>query len=497
MMRHTPTPVVPAMPATADAGEPEGTDPEEQGPLSRRGSMLPPAPARRTSMRPPPPVEVALATRSQVEVVPPARRSREIDDDVGPLSAPLSIKAPERVSIAALDDADDEPAPVSVRFNRAAAASAAGGASRSQGPYRHASAPPTMARSNANAAKSRSVHPPPPGSDTIRPPSSAEAPPSMRDVLPASVRDRISLRHRDAGSRLMRDADFYSRDGDGDGARESVRGLELLRGGGALRGRDVSSSESGPRSRRAIESEGDHYETSPSSRRDSAPPPSRRRDSLPPLKPISIPPGRGSIPPGRVSVAPGQISMAPPRSQGAQPQPQEERGARSLLVASVASLVFAGVAATVGPLPIRTSSLGAHPDALWATSVGKQVTGYAVLILGLVSLLLSLRKRSKRFHYGDVPALRVLHAALGAGALLALILHTGLHLGKNLNRTLMIDYLALVLLGAGAGLFVSQSHRFHPLKARNYRLISFRAHLILFWPLPVLLACHILAAYYY
>lgn len=496
LVSHTPTPVVPAMPAKESAAEAHGVESEEQGPLSRRGSMLPPAQGRRSSIRPPQPQAFAApSTRPQVEVVAASRRTREIDDDVGPLSAPLSIKAPERVSIAALDEDDDEPAPVSVRFNRTAAASMSGGGSRSQIPYRHASVAPLMAQANGNASRSRSVLPPPASAgDTIRPPASGEAPPSMRDALPASVRDRFSLKHRDATSRLMREADFYSRDGDGDGARESVRGLELLRGGGALHGRDNATSESGPRSRRAIEADADRYEGSPSSRHDSIPPPSRRRDSLPPLKPISIPPVRGSIPPGRVSVPPGQISMAPPRSQ---PAPQEERGGKPLLVASVASLAFAGVAATVGPLPIRTSTLGAHPDAIWTTSAGKQVTGYAVLILGLVSLLLSLRKRWKRFSYSDVPALRVLHGALGAGALLALILHTGLHLGKNLNRTLMIDYLALVLLGAGAGLFVSQSHRFPPLTARNYRLVSFRAHLILFWPLPVLLALHVLGSYYY
>jgi nitrite reductase (NADH) large subunit len=155
------------------------------------------------------------------------------------------------------------------------------------------------------------------------------------------------------------------------------------------------------------------------------------------------------------------------------------------------------VLAALGPLPAAASAMGTHVDVLWTTNVGKQVTGYAALAFAFVSLLLSLRKRWARFTFSDVPLFRAFHASLGVLAMVALVLHTGLHLGKNLNRTLMIAMLALALLGSAAGVVTALSHWFSPVRARDHRLVWSRAHLIAFWPLPVLLVLHIVAVYYY
>jgi nitrite reductase (NADH) large subunit len=127
----------------------------------------------------------------------------------------------------------------------------------------------------------------------------------------------------------------------------------------------------------------------------------------------------------------------------------------------------------------------------------KQGSGYTLVALALVSLLLSLRKRWKRFAFSDLPIWRMIHGSLGTLTLVVLVFHTGLHLGKNMNRVLMIDFLALTVLGAVAGGVTALSHWFSPVTARNQRLVWYRAHLILFWPLPVLLALHIAVAYYY
>ena len=178
-------------------------------------------------------------------------------------------------------------------------------------------------------------------------------------------------------------------------------------------------------------------------------------------------------------------------------KPVEERGLKPLLAVAAGAFVLVLAMATVSPIPVATSIEGSHLDVLWTTSVGKQVTGYAVVVLALASLLLSLRKRWKRFAYSDVPIFRLVHGALAALTLIVLISHTGLHLGKNLNRMLMIDFLTLALIGAVAAGVTALSHWWSPITARNQRLVWYRAHFMLFLPLPVLLALHILGAYYY
>jgi nitrite reductase (NADH) large subunit len=179
------------------------------------------------------------------------------------------------------------------------------------------------------------------------------------------------------------------------------------------------------------------------------------------------------------------------------PKGVEERGRTPLLVVAAFAFVVVIAMATVSPIPVAASIQGFNLDILWTTSVGKQVTGYAVVALTIASMLLALRKRWKRFTYSDVPIFRLVHGALAALTLIVLIFHTGLHLGKNLNRMLMIDFLTLALIGAVAAAVTALSHWWSPITARNQRLVWYRAHFMLFLPLPVLLALHIVGAYYY
>ncbi|APR78435.1 Nitrite reductase [NAD(P)H] large subunit protein [Minicystis rosea] len=219
---------------------------------------------------------------------------------------------------------------------------------------------------------------------------------------------------------------------------------------------------------------------------DSAPP-STRRGSMPPLRPLSVPPGRlPSIPPPRLSLAP----MAPA-------QRAEERR-RQALLGSAAS-AFAGVlmlllAPSLGP---ARSFLGFHLDALIVDRIVRQASGYAVLVLSLLGLFLSIRKRVPRLASRDIPGARAFHGVVGAAAIAFLFLHTGLHLGVRLNRLLMLDFLALSALGAVAGLFAAVIGNGDPAAAQARRLFVFRVHVILFLPFPILVALHVLGAYYF
>jgi nitrite reductase (NADH) large subunit len=214
-----------------------------------------------------------------------------------------------------------------------------------------------------------------------------------------------------------------------------------------------------------------------------APVPSSRRDSMSPLRPISVPPSRLSgLPSGRLPPA----SIAPPL--------HPER-ARALTSTAVASLVFAVTLALVPAVPPAHSFAGHQPDLVITQRAYKQATGYATLALIAAGLVLSARKRIKRFRRGDVGALRVLHGALGAAALLTAACHTGLSLGERLNRLLALDFIAASLVGGLAAALAAQASA-DPADAVRRMAVN-RVHLFLLVPFPVLLALHLLAAYYF
>jgi NADPH-dependent 2,4-dienoyl-CoA reductase/sulfur reductase-like enzyme/bacterioferritin-associated ferredoxin len=509
LVRRTPTPVAPVPAAELEAAEPESSDPSsDTGPVSVRGSMLP-QPRTRRSLYPSAPI-------ARVEAAGPLRREHEgLEIDAPPRSGASrppsmrpSFKPPERISFTEDDVAGDEDrGPISVRSPNtrdvisSGRSASARPAPRSNRPSKVPSiGPSTSKRLSVGPVELRSIEvrpadktpsghpqilPPEPeqqGDSILPPPDSAPA--SLRDVVPSSVREHASLRLRDPGSRLLREAARFSADMEGEEhepAPHALRGRDLTPGPG----RTAPTSDV-PSSGRVRRDSAAPVSSSRNSKSDSGPP-SRRRDSLPPLRPISVPPVRGAAAPRQASIPPGRLTAPLARAQVS-----AERGRWVLLGASVFALV-AVVVVAMGPLPVRRSSLGTHIDVLWTSNAGKQVTGYVVVALGLASLVLSPRRRWERFTW----IFRALHASLGAAALVALSLHTGLHLGQNLNRLLMYDFLALTLLGAAAGGVTALSHWFSLRTASKQHDLWKRAHLILFLPLPVLLALHIFGAYYY
>ncbi|MFT3770822.1 MAG: FAD-dependent oxidoreductase [Minicystis sp.] len=220
---------------------------------------------------------------------------------------------------------------------------------------------------------------------------------------------------------------------------------------------------------------------------DTLPPPSTRRETMPPLRPISVPPGRlPSIPPPRLPIAP----IAPA-------QRAEERRRQILLASSAAGALGALLTLLAPALPPARSFDGLHLDTIIVDRFVRQATGYAVIALSLVGLILSLRKRVKHFAWSDVAGARAIHGVVGVLALACLFLHTGLHLGVRLNRLLMLDFLAISVLGAVAGVFAAASGGADPAAAQARRLLVFRVHVLLFLPLPILVALHVLGAYYF
>ena len=87
---------------------------------------------------------------------------------------------------------------------------------------------------------------------------------------------------------------------------------------------------------------------------------------------------------------------------------------------------------------------------------------------------------------------------LGVLALVILYLHTGFSLGENINQYLMLDFLLLALVGAFAGAVIG-GERYTKMgyTGKQMRQWFTHAHIVLFWPLPVLLGFHVLSVYFF
>ena len=160
----------------------------------------------------------------------------------------------------------------------------------------------------------------------------------------------------------------------------------------------------------------------------------------------------------------------------------------SLLTAAGAAVLLALAIIGGTPLPLPDSVQAGHVwDILYREGWWRQATGFVLLGCVLAAAVFSLRKRWRRVGWGNLGWWRVGHTALGALAAAVLLLHTGLRLGSGLNQLLMICFLAAVAVGGAtaAGL------------GRRYGRLTFWLHVVAVWPLPVLVAFHVLASYYF
>ncbi|NNJ95991.1 MAG: FAD-dependent oxidoreductase [Gammaproteobacteria bacterium] len=183
---------------------------------------------------------------------------------------------------------------------------------------------------------------------------------------------------------------------------------------------------------------------------------------------------------------------------GQKSKPEPVRAWRSLLTLSLIAMILAALFALIPPIPYPDSvQVVFRWDQFWRDSVLKQISGFTMLTLVLLGMAVSLRKRITKIKLGDFASWRYLHVVLGVLALAALVVHTGLRLGDELNRLLMLDFIMLAMVGAGASVIISNEHRIAPAIAKRRRRQLTWLHILLFWPLPVLLGVHVVKSYYY
>ncbi|MFK7996520.1 MAG: FAD-dependent oxidoreductase [Granulosicoccus sp.] len=139
-----------------------------------------------------------------------------------------------------------------------------------------------------------------------------------------------------------------------------------------------------------------------------------------------------------------------------------------------------------------------HWDELWRNRLVKQVTGFSILGIFAVGLLISLRKRLPRIvRFGRYDAWRFAHVLLGTLALFMLVAHTGFRMGHGLNYWLMTCFIGLLVVGTISSIVVGTEHRLTAPLASQLKRYSIWAHIFLFWPVPVLLGWHVLKGYWY
>jgi nitrite reductase (NADH) large subunit len=173
------------------------------------------------------------------------------------------------------------------------------------------------------------------------------------------------------------------------------------------------------------------------------------------------------------------------------------RGWKTLLGTSGFALPAAlALALVIGVPYAATVQVPWQWDVLWRESYWKQVSGFTVLGLTALLAVMSLRKRIRRFTLGDFPLWRVAHVVLGALTIAGLAVHTGGRLGANLNFLLMASFLGVVALGAVAGGVIALEHRLGAGAARLRRTWLW-THILIAWPIPILLAFHVLKSYYF
>tara|TARA_R110002049_G_scaffold4601_5_gene32331 strand:+ start:466769 stop:468820 length:2052 start_codon:yes stop_codon:yes gene_type:complete len=175
---------------------------------------------------------------------------------------------------------------------------------------------------------------------------------------------------------------------------------------------------------------------------------------------------------------------------------------RVMLAASVLSAIFVAMVVVMPPVEFASSVQDAwrNVDVLWRSDLARQITGYTSLSMVMLGLLFSLRKRMNWFHFGSYAFWRSVHGVLGAAVLVSVAVHTGFRLGDNLNFVLATVFLATAAIGSMAGIASGMENRVTGSAAmfiRRWRPRLTQVHTWLFWPLPALIAVHIVSFYWF
>ncbi|HCD33266.1 MAG TPA: nitrite reductase [Phycisphaerales bacterium] len=184
---------------------------------------------------------------------------------------------------------------------------------------------------------------------------------------------------------------------------------------------------------------------------------------------------------------------------------QPVAGRKTMTTFSILAMIACAVILVLTQKPLHFSdnfeSVWYQIDQVWRIGIIRQITGFGLLGIAVLGMILSLRKRIKFLSkLGNYGWYRTFHTAMGLLCIFGLIVHTGMRMGDNLNMLLMLCFVGLNILGAVAGVATALESRMEGRVgdfARRWRPWLTWAHLLLFWPLPVLVGFHIVSVYYF
>lgn len=125
------------------------------------------------------------------------------------------------------------------------------------------------------------------------------------------------------------------------------------------------------------------------------------------------------------------------------------------------------------------------------------ITGYSILGMGLLGLLMSLPRRWAWVQSIDFDWWRLMHVGLGVAALMLLFLHTGFAMGGLHTTVLMSCFLGLFILGSAAGMVIALQEKISSARTYRYKKWFKRLHIGMSLILPIFLGAHIVSTYWF
>jgi nitrite reductase (NADH) large subunit len=178
--------------------------------------------------------------------------------------------------------------------------------------------------------------------------------------------------------------------------------------------------------------------------------------------------------------------------------PEKAQSWKSLLVSSLVAIAAVGLMIFVPQAQVsETVQVVSWFEEIWNDKFWKQVTGFSLLAMVAIGMLMSFRKRLNWIWMGSFSKWRLTHTVLGTVSALLIFFHTGFNLGQNLNQILMLTFLTVLIMGASAGLITGLSHILSPARAHSLQKSWAFLHLMVTWPLPALLIVHVLSVYFF
>lgn len=175
----------------------------------------------------------------------------------------------------------------------------------------------------------------------------------------------------------------------------------------------------------------------------------------------------------------------------------EAKGTPALAIFSLVALglilLFQFVSPFGGPTQYAPDSISSW----WTDSDKRQITGFTLLGLTVVSLLLSARKRISAIKLMSFATWRWAHVILTTLVLAILFFHTGVSEFQGINAWLIYSFWGTALLGVASSLLTHRESSEPSVSSKRHKRWFVFAHIVAFWPLPALLSFHVLSVYWF